>query len=75
MARRSIAKEIEAGLHEIVADVRGEGPALKTYTLEVPDVRAIREGMDLSQSEFGARFGLNPRTVQGWEQKRLVPLI
>ncbi len=39
----------------------------------VPDVRAIRRKLGLSQSEFAARFGFSVRTVQEWEQGRAVP--
>ena len=37
------------------------------------DVRAIREALGLSQSEFAARFGLRAKTVQNWEQGRSRP--
>ena len=40
---------------------------------QVPDVRAIRRKIGLSQSEFAARFGFSVRTVQEWEQGRAVP--
>lgn len=73
MARRNIAKEIEAGLRGIVADLDGTGPKLKTRVVAVPDVRQIREGLGLSQSQFSTRFGLSARTVQDWEQKRRAP--
>jgi DNA-binding transcriptional regulator YiaG len=40
-----------------------------------PDVgvKAIREALGLSQSEFAARFGLRLKTVQNWEQGRSRP--
>jgi putative transcriptional regulator len=39
----------------------------------VPDVRAIRRKLRLSQSEFALRFGFSLRTVQEWEQGRAIP--
>ncbi len=39
----------------------------------VPDVRAIRESLGLSQPQFAERFGFSIRTVQEWEQQRSVP--
>ncbi len=39
----------------------------------VPDVKAIRERLDLSQAEFSKRFRLSLRTVQDWEQGRFEP--
>ncbi len=38
-----------------------------------PDVKAIREGLKLSQAEFSHRFRLSLKTVQDWEQGRFEP--
>jgi putative transcriptional regulator len=40
---------------------------------QIPDVRAIRRKLGLSQSKFAAQFGFSVRTVQEWEQGRAVP--
>jgi putative transcriptional regulator len=45
----------------------------KRYEVEVPDVRAIREKLGLTQETFAGRFHLSLRTVQQWEQRRAVP--
>lgn len=37
------------------------------------DVRAIREGLDLTVQEFAIRFALDPATVQNWEQGHTRP--
>jgi putative transcriptional regulator len=37
------------------------------------DVRKIREGMGMSQSEFADYFGFSVRTLQEWEQWRSFP--
>lgn len=37
------------------------------------DVRAIREKIALSQSEFARLFGLSKRTLEHWEHGRRVP--
>jgi putative transcriptional regulator len=73
MVRRNIAKEIETGLKEIVQDLKGKGGKRRTYVVPVPNVKAIRRKLGLSQAAFGVRFGLNPRTVQDWEQGRREP--
>jgi len=39
----------------------------------IVDVRAIREKMKLSQTEFAARFGFTPAAVRQWEQGRRQP--
>ncbi|MBV8367538.1 MAG: helix-turn-helix domain-containing protein [Candidatus Eremiobacteraeota bacterium] len=43
------------------------------YDIPIPDVRAIRERLRLSQAEFAERFHLSQRTVQQWEQHRAMP--
>ena len=45
----------------------------RVYNPPLPDVRAIRERLGLSQSAFATRFRLNLRTIQQWEQGRAVP--
>jgi putative transcriptional regulator len=37
------------------------------------EVRSIRRRSGLSQAAFAARYGLNPRTLQDWEQGRVQP--
>jgi len=39
----------------------------------VPDLRALRAALGLSQSQFADRYGLSIRTVQQWEQERAAP--
>ena len=43
------------------------------YEVPIPDVRAIREHLKLSQAEFADRFHLSQRTIQQWEQHRAMP--
>ncbi|GAC1502500.1 MAG: hypothetical protein NVS1B14_07300 [Vulcanimicrobiaceae bacterium] len=43
------------------------------YEIPIPDVRAIREGLSMSQAEFARHFHLSQRTVQQWEQRRALP--
>ena len=37
------------------------------------DVKAIRQKVDMSQSEFAWMFGFNKRTLEHWEHGRRVP--
>jgi putative transcriptional regulator len=39
----------------------------------LPEVRAIRRKLGLSQKGFAKRFGFSVRTVQEWEQGRAIP--
>ena len=65
-----IELEIIEGLEQALAHHRGE-IKLRTTVYTIPDlvdVRAVREGLGLSQSQFAARYGFSPRTLQEWEQ-------
>jgi putative transcriptional regulator len=39
----------------------------------VPDVRAIREELHMTQDEFAASYGIPLATLKGWEQGRRRP--
>jgi len=39
----------------------------------VPDVRALRRKLGLSQAQFASKFGFSVRTIQEWEQGRAIP--
>ncbi|HUY29113.1 MAG TPA: helix-turn-helix domain-containing protein [Candidatus Binataceae bacterium] len=45
----------------------------KVLTPRMPDVRAIRRQLGISQVQFARRFGFSVRTVQEWEQGRAIP--
>jgi putative transcriptional regulator len=45
----------------------------RAYNPPVPNVKAIRQKLGLSQAAFAHRFGFSVRTVQQWEQGRAVP--
>lgn len=61
------------GMKEAVAHARGEATGARTRVVEHPDVRAIREGLHMSQSEFAEAFRIPLSTLQGWEQGRRAP--
>lgn len=67
MSKRDIGQEILDGVKAIKS---GKG---KRHAVMLPDVQAIRESMDLSQSAFAAMLGVSPRTLQDWEQGRRKP--
>jgi putative transcriptional regulator len=45
----------------------------RTTKLAEPDIRAIREAAQISQSQFAKLIGVNVRTLQNWEQHRTRP--
>jgi len=68
MSKRDIGAELLEGVRAIK---RGEG---RRFTLEAPkDIKAVREGLEMSQSAFAAILGVSVRTLQDWEQGRRQP--
>jgi putative transcriptional regulator len=70
---REIARQIasDPDVPEMTAaDLRR---AHRVYDPPVPDVKAIRHKLGLSQAEFAQQFGFSVRTLQQWEQGRAVP--
>ncbi len=64
-----------AAMEEVLAHARGE-ITLPSRIVNVPgeaDVRSIRARFKLSREKFAARFGLDHRAVQEWEQGRRQP--
>jgi putative transcriptional regulator len=69
-----MGKRLFGALHEVLADLRGEKPLPELSTIPAKiDVRAVRDRTGLSQARFAARFGINLRTLQDWEQGRYGP--
>lgn len=52
---------------------RGMRKPSRVFHSGVPDVKAIRERLGLSQARFAALMGVSPRTLQNWEQGRREP--
>jgi len=52
---------------------RRDAAAFERVTLRPLEVKAIRRKRGLSQAAFAARYGLNLRTLQDWEQGRVQP--
>ena len=48
-------------------------PTRRVVLRDEVDVKRIREGAWMSQSEFARAFCINPRTLQEWEQGRRKP--
>lgn len=52
---------------------RGELKASRRFEFRPVDVKAIRERLGLSQSEFALMIGVSVSTLQNWEQGRRTP--
>jgi putative transcriptional regulator len=45
----------------------------RTFSFSTPDVKAIREKLNVSQNEFAHLIGVSENTIQNWEQGRRKP--
>jgi|SRR5580692_11855845 putative transcriptional regulator len=73
--RTKLGRELEENARQILAHVQGE-TTLPTRRIVLPDevdVKRIRGGTGMSQTEFAHAFCINPRTLQEWEQGRRKP--
>jgi putative transcriptional regulator len=66
-------KSILQGLKEAVDYMDGKRAASKTHVVRVPDVKAIRKKLGMSQTEFSSTYRIPLDTLQGWEQARREP--
>ncbi len=48
-------------------------PGMRVTTVEVPDVKAIRRTLRMSQHRFAVSYRIPLSTIKNWEQKRRVP--
>ncbi|HEV7659933.1 MAG TPA: helix-turn-helix domain-containing protein [Allosphingosinicella sp.] len=68
--------KILEGLTEALAHARGESTDARQVEVRIPDmvdVKAVRQSLGLTQSEFALRFGFKLDTVRNWEQAKRVP--
>ena len=69
-------RKIIKGLHEAIEHAKGNTSVARLRVVRVPetvDVRAIRQGLGMSQTEFARRFGFSIDSLQNWEQGRRFP--
>ena len=45
----------------------------RVYEVKPPDIRMVRERLDVSQGDFAVMIGVSTRTLQNWEQGRRQP--
>src|SRR4051794_25170396 len=76
-SRASLGDRLLDSMQELREHLRGEIQLSETVYHVPPeiDVRAVREKLGFSQSDFAALFGFNVRSLQDWEQGRRRPEI
>jgi putative transcriptional regulator len=70
----NFGKELIESLTEAVAYAEGRNTSdMRVTTVELPDVRAIRRGLHMSQNRFSLAFRIPLATLKNWEQGRRNP--
>jgi putative transcriptional regulator len=68
-----LGKNLIESLTDAVAHARGKPTGVRLHTVPVPDVRAIRRQLRMSQHTFAATYRIPLATLKNWEQGRRHP--
>ncbi len=52
---------------------KGKMKPSRVYSFSIPDIKAIRKKLHVSQNEFAQMIGVSENTIQNWEQGRRKP--
>jgi putative transcriptional regulator len=66
-------EDLIESLTEAVAHAHGEETGIRVQTVEMPDVRAIRRKLHMSQEKFATTYRIPLSTLKNWEQGRRHP--
>jgi putative transcriptional regulator len=61
------SKDLIESLTEAVTHAQGKPSAVRVTAVEVPDVRAIRRRLRMSQQEFASVYHIPLATLKNWE--------
>ncbi len=70
---KNLFEELVGSIKQAGSIAEGRTPPSRCFSVGDQDVRAIRENLRLSQSEFAGLMRVNVRTLQNWEQHRRRP--
>ena len=52
---------------------KGKKAASRVFEIKPPDIKLVRQTLNVSQREFALMIGVSVRTLQNWEQRRRKP--
>ncbi len=70
---KTLFDDLVQSLKEAKAISKGKAKASRRFEVASPDVKAVRERVGLSQSEFAQLMRVSIKTLQNWEQRRRKP--
>lgn len=66
-------EKLVASIKEAGEIKSGRKTAIRVYEIKPPDIKTVREKLNVSQNEFALMIGVSVRTLQNWEQSRRKP--
>jgi putative transcriptional regulator len=67
-------EELVKSMKQAAAHASGRKvPGMRVTTVEIPDVKAIRKALHMSQHRFAALYRIPLATLKNWEQGRRHP--
>ncbi|HWX03522.1 NadS family protein [Collimonas sp.] len=69
----ALFEDLLQSLKEAQAISKGEVEPSRRFEMKATDVKAVREQIGLSQSEFAKLMRVSIKTLQNWEQHRRSP--
>ena len=66
-------EELIESMTEACGHAEGKASRVRVHAVEVPDVRAIRRRLRMSQMEFARVYRIPLATIKNWEQGRRQP--
>jgi putative transcriptional regulator len=73
MMEKTFRQELIDAMEEAVSIAQGKAKPAREHVIHVPDVRAIRESLGLSQTAFASAYHISLATLKGWGQGRRQP--
>ena len=70
---KELFDDLLQSLKEAKAISKGTAKASRRTVVAMTDVKAVRENVGLTQSEFAKLMRVSIKTLQNWEQKRRQP--
>jgi putative transcriptional regulator len=67
------SKELVESMTEACEHAEGKPSRVRVHVVDVPDVRAIRRRLRMSQMEFARVYRIPLATIKNWEQGRRQP--
>jgi len=71
--RKEHVEKLVASIKEAGEIKAGRKAPSRVYEIKPPEIKLVRENLNVSQNEFALMIGVSVRTLQNWEQGRRQP--